>query len=66
MISIETSVPQQAPGFIIKCISGISNIAACRWKMLFNGSFSNNQRPIMFHFAKTCIFIGFPITISKL
>ena len=29
-ISIETSAPQQAGGFIIKRHIGISNIAACR------------------------------------
>ena len=29
-ISIETSAPQQAGGFIIKYYFGISNIAACR------------------------------------
>ena len=29
-ISIETSAPQQAGGFIIKCYFGISNITACR------------------------------------
>ena len=29
-ISIETSAPQQAGGFIIKSYIGISNIAACR------------------------------------
>ena len=37
-ISIETSVPQQAGGFIIKCCSGISNIAACREKMFSIGT----------------------------
>ena len=29
-ISIETSAPQQAGGFIIKCYFGISNITASR------------------------------------
>ena len=42
-ISIETSVPQQAGGFIIKCCSEISNIAACREKIFSIGTLLNNK-----------------------
>ena len=59
-ISIETSAPQQAVGFIIKHYIGISNIGACRW-LTDKQSMSNHVslcQGIRFS-------IGFPLTISK-
>ena len=41
-ISIVRSMPQQAGGFIIKHLFGISNIVTCRQKMFSIGSLANN------------------------
>ena len=44
-ISIETSAPQQAGGFIIKNYFEISNIVVCRQKRFPTGSQANNRCP---------------------
>ena len=54
-ISIETSAPQQADGFIINNYFGISNITARRQKRFPTGSLANNRCPVMLHVTKICV-----------
>ena len=65
-ISIETSVPQQAGGFIIKRYFGTSNYAGYRTKMFPLGSMAKNRAQSCFPVPRYAFLIGIPITIRKL
>ena len=63
----ETSVPQQASSFIIKCYFGISNITACKKKSCFLLVHCQTiDVQSCFTVPRHAFLIGFSITISEL